>query len=177
MATRLSHSAVRTYTECGQKYKHHYINKYRNRKFGAALAFGTAVDEGIKTLLHTKDLTKAKAVFVDFWSKQKVYNNVVELKEYEWLRYSESDYDDEILDDDDRWYILAKSIEYNLSPEALIEKKEEFGYPGFSEEETKFYNLINWVSLRKKGFLMMEAFQQRVLHKITKVHSIQEKSE
>jgi len=88
MKTKLSNSAVDKYNECSLCYKLHYLEGIRPVKTGSPLIFGGIIDKSLNELLLTKDLDKAKQLFINEWTK------IDQTK----IKYSKSDIDQELLD-------------------------------------------------------------------------------
>jgi PD-(D/E)XK nuclease superfamily len=85
---RLSHSSKDTYISCPQKWKLHYINKYRSRRTTSALVFGSAIDSALNDLLLSGNYAQAEMIFTDEWL---TYKNADHIDFYP------SDYDSSLL--------------------------------------------------------------------------------
>jgi len=103
---RISHSSLTKYLECKYKWFVHYLWKLRPEGYRSPLVFGSAIDEGLNTLLETRDLDLALNMFTEKWAPYK--NKVV--------KYSKSDLDEHLVKDekfkDDQektWTSLARS--------------------------------------------------------------------
>ena len=66
---KISHSAKNLYKECSYKYFLHYFRKLRPDENKSAFAFGAAVDNGLNTLLETRDLVLALTEFGSKWNE------------------------------------------------------------------------------------------------------------
>jgi hypothetical protein len=88
MKTKLSNSAVDKYNECSLCYRLHYLEGIRTIKTGSPLIFGGIIDKALNELLLTKDLNKAKDLFIKNW--QKIDQSTI--------KYNKSDIDQELLD-------------------------------------------------------------------------------
>lgn len=178
---KLSYSQIRTYNDCPQKYKYHYIDRIREVNRSSALLFGTAFDKAIESVLRDVN-SHEREVFDKWWTRQKLNNQEVYLPDSLLVVYSNSDFDYDILHDDDLVFIQAKAQE--LVPEQLAQAQNECGIlydncqakkkeKSWSEAEHKFYNICNWFSLRRKGYLMLEANRAKVLPKFRKIIEVQ----
>jgi hypothetical protein len=136
---RLSHSAVSMHSQCGYKYKLHYIDRLRPIKQGSALVFGSAMDLALNELIISKDLAKAEAIFDKNMHFAKINDEIVHVPESRNIKYSKADLDTEILTPDD--------LKLNKDP--------------------------NWLSLRRKGLILLKAYQEQVLPKIKEVICLQ----
>ncbi len=167
MSNRLSYSAVDTYLSCGKKYEFSYIDKLRPKVQSSALLFGTAFDKAIEAVL--KDQTcNEKDVFDDVWQNQKINKRSVDLVESTLISYSASDFDEDLLQEDDIKFIKVKAIEYNIDiGESWVDafkavqslKKDKT----WTIQQQTWYNLCNWLCLRRKGHLMLDANRKEIL--------------
>lgn len=85
---RLSHSSRETYNSCPQKWKLHYINKYRSRRTTSALVFGSSIDNALNDLLLNGNYAQAELIFTDEWLTYKNANHI---------DFYPSDYDSSLL--------------------------------------------------------------------------------
>lgn len=97
MGIKLSHTAKDKYLRCPLSYHMHYNLGFREATVGSPLVFGSAIDEGLNTLLLTKDLNKAKEAFETTWTKQKVNGKEVDLRTSNLIKYSKADNDESLL--------------------------------------------------------------------------------
>lgn len=67
MPMRISHSAKEVFQECSYKYFLKYFLKLRPTGYKSPLAFGSAIDEGLNTLLETRDIELAIIKFETSW--------------------------------------------------------------------------------------------------------------
>lgn len=102
MKTKLSNSAVDKYLQCSLCYDLHYNKGIRPVTIGSPLVFGGAIDKALNHLLLNKNLTQARALFLDEW----------ELVKHQDIKYSKSDID----------WDLIKSDSKNPAWETLQEK-------------------------------------------------------
>lgn len=161
------------YTDCGRKYKFHYVDKYREKYFHSALGFGSAIDNGLNTLLETRDFEKGKAEFDKTWAFQYVNGKVTALARSEYLVYAEKDFDKDLLTPEDIAVLEVKEpFEYY---EKIKEMKSLRGFDNLTVEERQFYNHMNWLCLRRKGYVMMKAYNEKILPKIKNVLAVQHK--
>lgn len=182
MTNKISHSALRTYSECARRYKFHYIERLRPKVIHGALLFGNALDIALNSLLEDKDLTKAIAVFEKAWSYQYINDVGQPLAKNINIVYSETDYDGDLLKNED---ILAftgfaeenkyaeKAINFVVSE--LKDKKKEVGVTNLSSLERQLLNYGHWLSLLRKGHVMLNAYAEKVLPKIKNVLAIQKR--
>lgn len=167
---RLSHSAVSKFQHCPKSYNFHYNKKIRTSVSKAALCFGTALDRSTGELLKGESLKKAKDNFDYNWRFQDVNGTRVYLPTHAELVYAKSDFDKDLLNEEDCLKI-ERTKEAILS---LVSKREEKGFESLSKEEKIITNQAFWFCLQKKGHYMLEAFKKKVMPRLTNVLSTQE---
>ncbi len=174
---QLSHSAIEKYTSCGQLYKYHYIDKIRPITTGSPLVIGSVLDEVVTAMIEGKDYL---TLFYALWSYHKFDRDkeAESLSDHILVRYSNKDYDERLLQDEDRLLLELKRKELNL-PEGIdiIQVKKDKTYDGMSEEEVRLFNLANWLSLRNKIPYWLDEYKKVVIPRIKKIHSTQKKIE
>jgi hypothetical protein len=190
---RISFSQRDVYNQCSEKWRLHYKEKIRTDRIGSALFFGRACDEAFNRLLLAKKthLTEEDKEFMEKSAMDHFYDNMKEMvmnDETVFLKnsikplYFNSDYTPELFEDKDLSEIYDRACELDLvlrdedeleqfvkECRAIIKNDNKL-----EEEELFLFNLIHWLSLKKKGELMVEAYAKEVLPKIHEVHSIQE---
>jgi hypothetical protein len=178
--SRLSHSALGRYMQCGHSYKLHYIDKIRPTVTHAALLFGSAMDSALNVLL-TKPKESAEEAFEKAFISTMVNDKESYLPTDETLVYANADFDSDLLTQEDYNFVAESSKEFVTQHPNQLEvykeleaKKKDTGLGSFTSMEKVFFNLMNWVSLRRKGFLMLKAYREKVLPKLERVISVQE---
>lgn len=173
--TKLSHSAASRFQTCPKSYEFHYIQKLRPKLQSAALLFGTAVDRGITALLKRHAGEEAKQtpedIFAYTWRFQEVNGKDTYLPTCTDIVYSNTDYDDELLFPEDINQLKEKyKLEDPLTfVQTIYERKETVGFAGLTDQEKTILNHANWLSLFRKGLLMMNAVEKKVLPNILEV--------
>lgn len=166
MSNHLSHTKLNTYKECPKKYKLHYIDKLRPIVIGSPLVFGSAIDKTLEDLLlHNKDT-------FDFNFRFQKINNVEEyLPTSNKVSYSNADYDFDLLKQED-----FQKLKDELKIEDVLgeinrsfEEKKEFGFKNIDPSRQALINYASWLSLYRKGRLMVEAFHRDIKPKIKSV--------
>lgn len=184
MKNKLSNSALNTYNTCGKKYKLHYLDRFRSKVISGALIMGGAVDKGLNELLTSRDLKKAIEVFDSEFENSFINNVKTYIPDSELIVYAKKDFDEELLTVNDIDELLKDEDFERLNKESesilplnryydILKQKEEKGFENLSISDKKFYNLANWLCLRRKGFLMLQAYNDKVLPKIKKVIAVQ----
>lgn len=168
---------------CPKSYYYHYMERIRPTTQTGALAFGSALDSALNELLVPtgKD---ASSIFLEAFTHQ--YINGVKNYTPTSLNmvYSNNDFDGELLTDDDLAFMNGELNKIGLSELASISEagqkvgfikklKSEVGMANISPGQVTTYNLINWTCLKAKGLLMLDAYKEKVLPLIEKVHVVQ----
>jgi hypothetical protein len=159
MKQRLSHSQVNKYSECGKAYELHYKKKWRVKEQSAALLFGTAIDKACENYLHNKDAVEAHEVFIQFWGEQELNGKSTKLHNCTEIIYSNNDLDLELLNESDYDTIIkTHGIKDVLATiDDILQRKDQVGFKKLSENDKQILNLVNWLSMRKKGRLMLSS--------------------
>lgn len=162
---KISYSGAKRFADCGESYRLHYKEHYRSKYMSAALLFGTAVDKAIEALLNKH--ANPHQVFLDLWTNQEVGGVMSELQVCPYIVYSNSDFDEDIILDEDQ-------VDYNkpLFIE-LKQKKEVLGWNSMSEGDRATYNSFVWFSMKAKGLLMVTDFERKILPNIAEVLATQ----
>lgn len=172
MATKLSYTKVSCYNSCGYKYYLRYENGWQTNRVSSSLVFGTAVDGALNKLLITKDFEQSVVEFGAVWASQKIFGRntePVDLPFCKNISYSEHDYDPELLTSED----LAGLEVYSFDMGEVRLKIKETGWESLSDDEMEFHNHSCWLSLYRKGIIMLHAYNEIVLPKIKKVLAVQ----
>lgn len=181
---RLSHSQRELYSLCPRKYYYRYKKKLRPREKGSALFFGSAFDEATEQLFKGNSLQDAKETFTSEWMKHEDNLNV---------KFSKTDYVDKILLQED-----LDSLEAYVNT-SLNNSKAKQGYDedgdvrrlvketmklrdnphvrDLTPEEERLVHYALFLSMHRKGHLMLESFNKTIMPHVTKVVSSQEKIE
>jgi hypothetical protein len=172
MGNRLSHSQVSKYQQCGKAYEFWYLKKIRPTKVRAALLFGSALDKAIGARL---DDTKANAdiahkTFDEYWEHQEINGVRTFLPLCPEIVYAKSDFDKDLLTAED-YENIGETSEKVLE---IIDRRTQVGHNGLTVEQKTIANHAMWICLQKKGRYMIGAFEDKVLHRLTKIHSTQE---
>ncbi len=166
MANKLSHSSCQRYMKCPESYRLHYVEKLRPNVQSASLTLGSALDEALNSML-LNDGKDPVQVFIDKWSKTYINKQLVDLPRSLQIVYAAKDLDLAILNDKD-WLDLD-----TINVTNVVARKKQAAHINLTEAELADYNFINWVCLRRKGLLILEAYKEQVLPHIKKVITVQ----
>ena len=181
---KLSHSKAQKYLFCPKQYELHYEQKIRSRILGSPLFFGLACDEAInRLLLDLKDgnlteeeegtIEKTPLELFDFHMKNANINGKdIKILDYPHIQFSKADFDISLLSDDDI-VELGEDRKYWTDLVSWYYTELRSKNPKITEEETVEFNRINWLSLYRKGEMIIEKYKEEILPQIDKVYAIQ----
>ena len=187
---RLSFSQISKYGQCPRSYKLYYVDKLRERSATAFLAFGSAMDEALNSLL--RDYQKSKTITVDYkaafdecWQTVEVNKRKHQLMDCILVGYAKTDFVEDLLTSDDRRFAKAKLVEYGVEEmesytilkNQLEEERSRRATVHFPENRHKALNLLNWLSMRRKAHLMLDAYVRDIIPKIESVTAVQKQVE
>lgn len=184
--SRISFSQISKYSQCPRSYKYYYVDRLRERSVTAFLPFGSAIDEALNSILtefkNKKEITcDYKTIFDEKWNTVKINKINYPLIDCTLVGYAKSDFILDILKEEDFRFISAKAKELEVEYTDLYEIKEQLekekNTHTISESRHKFLNIINWLSLRRKGHLMLDAYVQKIIPEIEYVVDVQKKVE
>lgn len=185
---KISHSSANLYLTCSYKYKLQRIDRITSISKNASLYFGSAVDEAIQCYLKdfidgTTEHSIWKEVFEKHWRKGHDGRRVVSIYDSVNVNFGYKDYDAELLTPPD--ILLAKQSLNELLPDFkgdwqeamdyVTTRKKQRAHVHFSDNEHRYFNRLSWMSMYRKGVIMVEAFIKDFAPKIKKVLAIQKK--
>lgn len=175
MTNKLSHSALNKYLQCPRLFENHYVKRLRGKTTSGALLIGGAIDKSLNELLTSKDLSKAIEVFDKEFEYGFINDEKVYLPESELIVYAKKDFDEELITLQDWAKLDQKTDEGDPLDryKETLEYKETKGFENLTTSQKQFYNLANWLCLRRKAHIMLKAYSEKVLPKIKKVVAVQ----
>ena len=179
MAIRTSYSQNSTYIRCPKHWWWKYVEKLDADFEGASLSFGTAIDKAVMSMIQgNKDYL---TVFNDSW-----FSTTTRKKEYKqifdnpYIVFSHSDFDKDVLLAEDievmrEWQQELKQTTSKdpIKQFNMLQNLKKNKFKKMSTDATRYFNRCSWLSLKRKGALLLELFEKDFLPKITKVHSVQ----
>lgn len=188
---QISHSKTERYKNCPRSYQLHYEKRIRPTTTTSALWFGSAIGivlNGI-CLSKKKECTEEELKEVEDAKNPKDYfdklteeieiNGVKESTPHSPnIRYYRKDYNPSILTDGDRAELTEYAEKVGLFLGDRPARIEDFidEYLSHQIDDTDILSFINlhfYLSLRRKGFMMIDEFMENFFHKIIEVHSIE----
>jgi len=141
---KLSHTAKEKYLTSPRGYFYHYHLYLREKTQGSPLFFGSLIETGLDALFKGATLEQALEVFRNNFKTIKANGDVLNLSTSPLIRYSKADLDLAVFTEDELKKLEGKSVQFQ-----------------------------SWLSLQRKGELLIEAYQRDILPKIKKVLATQ----
>lgn len=172
---KVSYSSTQKYLACPKMYELHYIQKLRPTWTSSALLFGDALDKSLNELL-LKTENDPYETFLKSWSNGIINKQPIYIPTSTQVLYANKDYEPSILTQKDYDAIaerITKGEVKKFSYEDLLAKKKQTSWDSFTDDEKSYYNLVNWYCMASKAKYMIQAYKDKVLPLITKVHCVQ----
>lgn len=121
-------------------------------------------------------------VYRDNWIQQTKYGKTTIIYDNDKIAYAHADFDEMVLGPQDLERMTEWATELKLdgtNPVALyksIAKDKKNPYKRTSSEELKYFNRTSWLSLMKKGEILIESFKDQFLPRVKKVHAVQKET-
>ena len=190
MSIKLSNSGMVKHSGCARSYKYHYIDKLRSKFKGSALFFGSAIDSGCNFMLEHFDARKepdflktAIDIFYATWSLPTDQDSgvFINLKLSPNIKYFKADFDPDILTPED-WNDLGLNsgeavVDYLAFRKEIETSLKTIEWGDIPEEARIRYNHATWLSLNRKGPMMLTAYFNEILPKFKRILTLQRKVE
>jgi len=192
----ISNSQVDKWADCPTKWKFHYIDRIRSVYKPSSLFFGSAMDEALGRMKLSKKKPESfteeerklmeftvEEVFLNTLRRQEHNGEEIDLKFSPLTSYFKSDFDLSLLTDEDFQEVSDFATENDL--EISVDEIELFMEECFailkkgqlSGVELLTYNLIGWLSLYRKGLILIDGYEKDIMSQIKEVFDIQKKVE
>lgn len=190
---RTSYSQNSTYISCPKHWDMSYNDKWEADSEGASMYFGSAVDAAVTDMLMAKP--DWLQTFYDRWNKAYSFGQATQIFDNPDIIYGYKDFDEHVLEDKDFTQILNWAIQLNLAanivlnaPPNTIPKKElvelykniaalkKNPYKSPTNDEMVFFNRVSWLSMKRKGKILLNAFNTQFLPKVKRVISTQQRA-
>lgn len=143
---KISHSGRGKYDHCPMMYRLHYVDKIRPAGTTSALLFGSAIDKACELYIKERHGFRERETFKQAWKEQEINGTLTELQCCTEIEYSSADFDADVLIESDNEYIIKDTIYKSVSDLVKAgQDKERIAY-------------ANWISLYRKGNMLVKAF-------------------
>jgi len=179
MSFRTSYSQNSTFINCSKHWHMSYVEKWESPVMGASLFFGSAIDAGVTEMLEGK--TTWLNTFKDRWHRAYSFGTATQVYDNPDVVYSNKDFDEYVFEPKDIITLETYVVELGLTSLNPIELYKDIAsrkknpYKTISAIELKYFNRASWLSMRKKGELLLNKFNTDFYPKITKVVSTQQR--
>jgi hypothetical protein len=159
---------------CAKSYEYHYIQRLRPDSTSGALLFGSALDVALNVLL-TDPNQSPEEIFDDAFTYQDINKVRTFLPTSPKVLYANTDADADLLSKEDIEQLKAayECEDYLQYFTGLKKRKSDSGFDSLTDKEKGRYNLLNWLCMKRKAYLMLDAYRTKVMPKLTKVHKVQ----
>lgn len=151
--------------------------KLESEEQGSSLYFGSAIDASVTALLEGAPDWRQK--FFDRWKTAVSGGKFIKLFDNPSIVYAHSDFDGDILTETDLNYMRAWAKELNLDENDPVEtfkavaKNKKNPYKKTTEDELIYFGRCCWLSLNRKGEILLDAFFTQFFPKIKRVVATQ----
>lgn len=168
---KVSYSSLTQYQECPRKYKLNRIDKLRPNTLNSALLFGRALDVGVEGILKNNENYYQE--FMKEMLTTKVLKQVVDVPKSLKIKYSKKDLQIELIDSVNRK--LAENYSEELGFKDIDLENFVKNYNSNDEKSFKLNQYLCWLSLCKKGEMLLDHFLSWASKNIEDVICIQKK--
>jgi hypothetical protein len=183
---KVSFSALDLFEQCSEKYRLRYQERLASDKIPSALFFGTAIDTAVEVLLLRKKvlLTDKELDLSLTETAHSLFDKTMREQDGKLLErnvlcdYFQSDFDPNVLKIEDI-KTLETSYPHVIDFGAFFDEcKAIFKRKGeLKEAQQLVYNHMCWLSLYRKGEMLLVAYEEEVLPQIHEVFDIQKSVE
>lgn len=173
---KLSYSAVTKYQTCSEQYRLHYRERIRSEFVSSPLFFGGAIDLALNATLMSlsePQKTEPEVLFTNALQTVDLNGEKVDTRFSPYVEYFNSDFDPDLLTTDD----IAELNAFDPEVEDVLGFMEECfatkKTTPLSLQDLKLHNYACWLSLKRKGLLLIERYKKEVLPLIETVHGVQ----
>lgn len=184
---KTSYSQSNTYKDCSQHWHYRYVDKIQTEDSGASTFFGSAVDGAIIDMLEHPEKNCYKT-FESLWTAGRDFKGKpTQIFDNNKINFAHADYDKDVIDafKDEDGPVLHKWIEElkltHLGTDydvvyAAVAKAKKNPYKRLPDSYLTYFNRASWLSMYRKGLLLIESFEKQFLPKIEKVLAVQKHS-
>ena len=182
MSLKVSFSRLERYKQCSESYRLSVEERLSGTKINSPLFFGSAIDAAVELFLLKKkeDLTEKELSLIltedaySMFDKTMREQNGVLLERNPLCDYFASDFDPALLQIDDlkllqkQYPSIVDFFQFWEVSNKTIQARREL-----NSSDRVLFNHMNWLSLYRKGELMLAAYETEILPQIHKVYAIQ----
>lgn len=182
MSLKVSFSRLERFKQCSESYRLSVEERLSGTKINSPLFFGSAIDAAVELFLLKKkeDLTEKELTLTltedaySMFDKTMREQNGVLLERNPLCDYFASDFDPAILQIDDlkllqkQYPSIVDFFQFWEVSNKNIQARREL-----NATDRVLFNHMNWLSLYRKGELMLAAYETEILPQIHKVYAIQ----
>lgn len=179
---RSSYSQSNTYKECSKFWDNKYRQRWDVPHEGASLSFGNAVESAVNELLkgntdYMQAFTDQMSTSTDRMGKQTpIFDNPR-------ITYSNADFDADVLSEEDLLKLSEWAVELQINPLGLnpielykeVSKIKSNPYKHTKPNQVLYFNRCSWISLLRKGEVLINAFKEQFLPRVESVIAMQER--
>lgn len=145
MSIKISYTANNRYKASPRSWYLYYVRNLRPKQFGSALMFGSAIDVALNTMLNNKKLNENNDYI-------QVFENMMKKQEYN-----------------------GKKLKLPVSDTVKYFKSDlDSSIWTYNDYELSLTCKHEWVTLRRKGLMMLEAYKEQVLPHLGEIVAVQE---
>ena len=182
MSLKVSFSRLERFKQCSESYRLSVEERLSGIKINSPLFFGSAIDAAVELFLLKKkeDLTEKELTLTltedaySMFDKTMREQNGVLLERNPLCDYFASDFDPALLQIDDlkllqkQYPSIVDFFQFWEVSNKTIQARREL-----NASDRVLFNHMNWLSLYRKGELMLAAYETEILPQIHKVYAIQ----
>lgn len=187
MAIKTSHSQNNTYITCPQHWHMSYNEKWANPIEGSSTYFGSAVDAAVGDMLDGKqDWLKT---FYDRWNKSWSFGKSTQIFDNQNIIYGHKDFDQHVLEQKDypqleAWAKSLGLIAQGATPSdsdlvdlyKMCAEIKKNPYKNITQDQLTYFNRASWLSMKRKGKVLLTAFNTQFYPKIKRVLATQQRA-
>lgn len=187
MGFRTSYSQNNTYIDCSQHWYLKYKEGWEGELEGSSLYFGSAIDVAVGDMLEGKQGWLQK--FYDRWHTQYMNNQPKQVFDNDKITFTHKDFDPDVLEPQDFPVLEQWAKELNLIVQTATPTNDDLvalfrkaskdkanPYVKLTDEQFKYFNRCSWLSLKRKGKILLNAFKDQFMPKVKKVIAVQKRS-
>jgi hypothetical protein len=182
---KVSHSRLERYKQCSESYRLYSEERLSGIKINSPLFFGSAIDAALelfllkkKVLLTERELSlQLEETAFTMFDKTMREQNGIQLETNPLCDYFASDFDPNVFKVEDlklldNTYNLSDYFQFWEDCNKQIQLKKEL-----HNSDRVIFNHMNWLSLYRKGELLLAAYEAEILPEIEEVFEIQKETQ